>query len=133
MTITTAMLVGAATFAAYFGTTMFAVDRKIKYYDIVVDATNKEVRIKCNSRGISCENFKVYTRIENKHLYLYTKGSEVLENSKDIVSVEHKYRLSHIDLQDVSKMSWSCNDEKELVVIIPLSVIDNNISVKRVK
>ena len=133
MGITTAILIGAATFAAYFGATSYAIDKKIKYYDIVVDATNKEVRISCNARGISENNFKVYTRLENKKIYLYTKGAEVLEGSKDVVSVEHKYCLTNIDPDDVCKMTWMRNQEDRLVVTIPLSTVNKNISIKRIK
>ena len=133
MGITTAILIGAATFATYLGATSYAVDKKLKYYDIVIDTTNKELRISCNARGIAADNFKVYTRLENKKIYLYTKGAEVLDGSKDIVSVEHKYYLFNIDPDDVCKMTWMCNEEDQLIVTIPLSIVNKNMSVKRIK
>ncbi len=132
MLISTGILAGAATFAVYFGATMLAIDKKLKYYNIIIDTTNKEIRIKCNAEKISLENFRVYTRLEHGEIYLYTKGSEVLEKSGDIVSVNHKYCLKNINANDASKMTWTV-EEKELVVTIPLSVIDKNIRVRKIK
>ena len=132
MLISTSVLIGAATFATYFGVTMLAVDKKLKYYNITIDPAAKELQIKCNSNKISLENFKVYTRLEHNEVFLYTKGSEVLEDSKDIVSVDHKYRIKNIVFEDVSRMTWNIENDK-LVVSIPLSVLDKKLSVKKLK
>lgn len=132
MLISTSVLIGAATFATYFGVTMLAVDKKLKYYNIVIDPAAKELQIKCNSNKISIENFKVYTRLEHNEVYLYTKGSEVLDTSKDIVSVDHRYCLKNINPDDVCKMTWRI-DCDQLVVTIPLSDLHKKLRVKKLK
>lgn len=132
MLISTSILIGATTFATYLGAASIAINKKLNRYNIVIDSTAKELLIKCDARKISVYNFKVYTRLEHGNICLYTKGTEVLPDSKDIVSVEHKYRIKEINFDDVSNMNWLI-DGDELVVRIPLSVIKKNLSVKKIK
>ena len=132
MLISTSVLIGAAAFTALFGATSIAIDKKLNYYNIVVDATAKELSIKCGARKISESNFKVYTRLEHGDIYLYTKGSEVLSDSKDVVTVDHKYRIKNINFDDVFNMTWKV-DNDELIVTIPLSIIKKDLSVRKLK
>lgn len=122
-----AMLVGHIISAAT------AVKHELKQCSIMIDTVKKELRIKCNAKAISLENFRVYVHMENKQLYLYVRGTEVLESSKEIATVDHKYRLKNIAPADITKMAWSINNEGELVVTIPLSTIDKNLSVIRIE
>lgn len=136
MTTIMAILVGAAAYSIVSTSMICAVSKKNRRddaSDIVIDTTNKEVRISCDARGIAADNFKVYTQLENKKIYLYVKGAEVLSDSKKIVSVAHKHCLSNIDPDDVCRMTWTCNKENQFVVTIPLSIVNKNMSVKEVQ
>ena len=131
MTVLKGIMYGLGVCYTAIVTDHYLYEKKCNYYNAIVDTHNNEVIIKCNARGISVENFKVYTRLENGRNYLYIRGAELLDDCKDFAKVKHKYYLGNISAEDLHKTTFSKNED-ELMVKIPLSNIDRKIKVKRV-
>lgn len=108
------------------------VEHKENKENIIIDGENETLIIKCNTNEIPYENFKVYTRVENKKLHLYIKGATVSDDMV-IKGVSHKYRIKHIAPQDFKNLSWEIDDKNKLKVKISINGYADKISVKKVK
>ena len=100
--------------------------------NIVIDAENETLTIKCQTNEITYENFKVYTRVENKKLYLYVKGTAISDDMS-IKMVSHKYRIKHIDIEEFKDVSWKIGNTGKLEISVSITGYADKISVKKIK
>lgn len=107
-------------------------DAKLDAYYIYIDFEKRKLFIKCSAQKIPYENFRVYTKYKNKNAYLYIKGAYVNENSKDIITVEHKYLLKKVTQSELMQRICYINECDEFVVEIPLDEL-NGVYAKRIK
>ena len=100
--------------------------------NIIIDAENETLTIKCKTNDIPYEDLRVYTRIENRKLYLYVKGAAVSEDMV-IKTVLHKYRIKHIAVAEFKGLSWNMDDDHKLRIVVPIAGYADKISVKKIK
>lgn len=107
-------------------------DRDYNHIDIVVDTEKKKAAVKIAAHAIPYENFKVFTRLEKGKVYLYIRGAVVNDNT-EIITLSYKFRVKNIDMSDFKNMIWHINEEDDLVVEIPISVLQKGAAIKKVR
>lgn len=98
--------------------------------NIVIDAENETLTIKCKTNDVPYENFKVYTRVKNKKLYLYVKGAAISDDM-NIKTVSHKYRIKYIAIEDFKDITWKIGNTGKLEISVPITEYADKISVKK--
>lgn len=131
MGILTSIAIGGAAFLCYAGVMMAAIDQKLQKYYINIDAVNKKLEIRCDSRELPQDSFKVYVRLENEKYNLYVMGAAISDNNRDVITVKQKYQITAGDCADYTNLSWNIVND-EVVVNIPLIRIDGKLKVKKV-
>lgn len=125
------LVAGLFGFALCVDTCAMLAEHKENKENIIVDAQSETLVIKCKTKEIPLENFKVYTRMENKKLYLYVKGATVSDDM-NIKTVSHKYRIKHIAIEDFKDITWKIGNNDKLEISVPVTGYADKISVKRV-
>ena len=100
---------------------------------VTIDPVKKEIKIRCRAKGIDKNNFKVFASCEKGKTHLHIKGAEVLSDTSDIEIVNRKYLIKSISFDDLKNLSYDINNRNEIIVTIPLSVVDKRIKVKYVE
>lgn len=100
--------------------------------NIVIDAESETLTIKCQTNEIPYENFKVYTRVENKKLYLYVKGTTISDDMA-IKTIFHKYRINHIAIEEFKNITWKIGNNGKLEISVSIIGYADKISVKKIQ
>ena len=124
------ILIGMFGFVLCAQTCAKLVENKENRENIIIDAENETLTIKCQTNEIPYENFKVYTRVENRKLYLYVKGTAILDDM-NIKTVSHKYRIKYIAIEDFKDITWKISNAGKLEISVPITGYADKISVKK--